>query len=205
MITKKRQPIEFKLKNRIYGKRRGWVFTPRDFLDVAAEDSIWPALSRLEEGGFIRRLSQGLYDYPLIHKHLGELPPDIQSVADAVARKFRIRLQPSGAYAANALGLSEQVPAKVTFLTDGNNRTLTLPGIQMRFKKAAPKRMAVAGTISGLVFEALRSLGAEHVSQRHLAQLKKRLSPADKKRLKLDARLAPAWIAKLINKELCDD
>jgi hypothetical protein len=205
MTPKSRQPIEKAIKNRIYGKRRGWVFTPRDFLDLGSEDSIWPALSRLEEKGLVRRLNQGLYDYPKLHKVLGVLPPDVAIVAEAVARKFQVRVQPTGAYAANILGLSEQVPGKVIFLTDGSSRSLPLKGMQIRFKKAAPKRMAVAGTISGLVFEALRSLGSKQITSRHIKLLKNKLSLIDKKRLSLDAHLAPAWISQIVRNELCFD
>ena len=84
------------------------------------------ALSRLTARGVIRRLARGLYEYPREHPELGTLSPDLEKVAKALAGKHRIRLQPAGAYAANLLGLSEQVPAKIVFLTDGPSRTVKI-------------------------------------------------------------------------------
>ncbi|MEO7276222.1 MAG: DUF6088 family protein [Vicinamibacterales bacterium] len=75
-------------------------------------------------GGTIRQLGRGLYDYPKPHPSLGQLSPTPDALAKAMAGRDRVRRQPSGAYAANLLGLSEQVPAKVVFLTDGPSQVV---------------------------------------------------------------------------------
>ena len=116
------QTIDSELKSRIYGHGRGSVFTPNDFLDLGGRDAVDKALSRLATRGEVRRLARGLYEYPREHPELGTLSPDIEKVAKALAGKDRLRLQPAGAYATNLLGLSEQVPAKAVFLTDGPSR-----------------------------------------------------------------------------------
>lgn len=109
------QHVKSTVISRIYGHGRGWVFTPKAFADIASPTTIGPTLSRLVEEGRIRKLARGLYDYPKTHPQLGSLLPPVESVAKAIAGRDHIRLLPSGAYAANLLGLSEQVPAKVVF------------------------------------------------------------------------------------------
>ena len=109
------QSLDTKMHSRIQGNGRGWCFTPNAFLDLAGKDAIWVTLSRLVQKGIIRRLARGLYDYPRQHSKLGLLAPDPDTVAMALASRDAIRLQASAAYAANLLGLSEQVPAKVVF------------------------------------------------------------------------------------------
>src|ERR1700678_2566410 len=113
------QTVDAKLISRIYGSGRGSAFTPNDFFDIGRRGAVDKALSRRTSKGTIRRLARGFYEYPREHPELGKLSPDIEKVAKALAGKDRIRLQPAGAYATNLLGLSEQVPAKVVFLTDG--------------------------------------------------------------------------------------
>jgi hypothetical protein len=188
--------IDFKLKSRIYGSGRGSAFTPNDFLDIAGRDAVDKVLSRLAARGTIRRLAWGLYDYPLKHSELGVLSPDIEKVAKALAGKDRIRLQPAGAYATNLLGLSEQVPAKVVFFTDGPSRTVKIKiGRQeIQLRHTTPKNMATAGRLSGLLIQALRHLGKEHITPAHVEHLKRTLPANERRQLLRDLPLAPAWM-----------
>ena len=98
------------------------MFTPADFVDLAGRAAVDQTLSRLAKASTLRRLARGVYLYPQQHRSLGELRPSAEVIAKALAGRDRTRLQPSGAYAANLLGLSEQVPMKVVFLTDGPSR-----------------------------------------------------------------------------------
>src|ERR1035438_10354000 len=90
---------------------------------VASRLTVDSALHRLEKRGEIRRVIRGIYDYPRFSKLLDQhLSPDIDQVARALARKFRWRIQPTGAKALNFLGLSTQVPARAVYLSDGPDR-----------------------------------------------------------------------------------
>ena len=111
------------------------------------------ALHRLVKRKTLRRLARGLYECPRKHAELGLLSPDIEKVAKALAGKDRIRLQPAGAYATNLLGLSEQVPAKVVFLTDGPSRTVKIGRQEIQLRRTTPRNMATAGRLSGLLEE----------------------------------------------------
>jgi len=191
------QSIEKKVLNRISDKNRGWVFTPSHFLDLGNRDAIDQALGRLVRSGAIRRLARGLYDYPQKHPTLGDLPANYERIAQALAGRDNLKIQPSGAYAANLLVLTEQVPAKIVFLTDGANRIVQVKNQQIVLKRTTPKNMATAGNISGLVIQALRYLGKNHVDDKVIGILRKRLTGDDKRQLMRDFRYAPAWIGSI--------
>ncbi len=191
------QSIVSKIKKRIYRKSRGFVFTKSHFLDLGSRTAVAKALERLADSGTIRRLARGLYDYPEKHPVLGELPANYERIAQALAGRDSLKIQPSGAYAANLLGLTEQVPARIVFLTDGANRTVQVKNQQIVLKRTTPKNMATAGHVSGLVIQALRYLGKDHVNDKTIGILKKRLTGDDKRQLMRDLRYAPAWIGSI--------
>jgi hypothetical protein len=194
------QSIQNKIVSRIYGKLRGWVFTPNHFLDLGSRSAVGNSLSQLTAAGTIRRLTFGLYDYPQKHPKLGLLSPKPDTVAQAISEKDDTRLQPSGAYAVNLLGLSQQVPAKIVYLTDGAEKNVTVGNQQIQLRRTTPKNMATAGRPSGLVIQALRYLKKDGVTDDHIATLKRILPDADRERLWKDRIYAPAWMHPLFKK-----
>jgi len=194
------QGIDNKVISRIYGHGIGWVFTPTHFSDLGSRDAVASALKRHRQSGRIRQLARGVYDYPRTDPALGILTPSPDAVASALAGRDAVRLQPSGAYAANLLGLSTQVPMKIVYLTDGRSRTVQIGKKQIILKQTTPRNMATAGRISGLVIQALRHLGRQHVDDEVIARLDRRLKPDDRKLLLKDVRFAPAWIADMMRR-----
>jgi hypothetical protein len=192
--TKSTQSIDSKILATIHGRGRGSVFVPADFLKIGSREAVDVALHRLVKEGTIRRLARGVYDFPKEHPALGALSPSAEAVATALAGRDHTRLQPAGAYAANALGLSEQVPAKAVFLTDGPARTVKIGPMTIQLRRTTARNMAAAGRLSGLLIQALRELGEEHVTPARREHLMRTL-PADKRReLLKDLTLAPAWM-----------
>jgi len=194
------QSIDDKILNRIYGHGRGCVFTPGDFLDLGRRQAVGVALHRLVKKGTLRSLARGLYDYPRTDPDLGLLSPTTDAIVKALKGRDNILLQPSGAYAANLLGLSEQVPMKIVLLTDGPARRVQLGKQIIILKHTTPKAMATAGKISGLLIQALRHIGQKNVDDTVVERLRNRLSEDDKKRLLKDIRYAPAWIAAIMRR-----
>lgn len=194
MRRKQPQSIDSQILVAIQGKGRGSVFVPADFLDLGSREAVDVVLHRLIRKGTIRRLARGVYDFPQEHPVLGLLSPSAEDVAKAMAGRDCTRLQPAGAYAANALGLSEQVPAKAVFLTDGPTRTVKIGPTTIQLRRTTAKNMAAAGRLSGLLIQALRELGKEHMTPERREHLRRTL-PADKRRdLIKDLRLAPVWM-----------
>jgi hypothetical protein len=177
------------------GHGRGWVFTPTHFKDLGNRSGIALALMRHARAGTIRQLARGLYDYPRQHPKLGLLTPSVDAVARALSGRDAIRLQPAGGYAANLLGLSDQVPMKIVFLTDGPSRQVPVGRQMITLKKTTPKNMATAGRISGLVIQALRHIGSRQVDSSVIERLGGRLSDGEKKLVLQDLKHAPAWMA----------
>ncbi len=170
------------------------VFNAGQFLDLDTRASVDQALSRLVQAGSLKRLARGLYYRPRQHAVLGEILPPVEAVAQALAGRDRVRLQPFGGYAANLLRLSEQVPARVVFLTDGKPRKVHYGRQVIELRRASPRMMSAAGRMTGLVIAGLRYIGKANVSPERVAHLRKLLSPEDRRRLLDDLPLAPVWM-----------
>ena len=188
------QTLFDKILSRLYAKKRGWIFTQVHFRDLGNDPGIRKTLQILHDRGVIVNVARGIYLYPKTHPKLGQLSPTPDQIAQAMAGKDDLRIQPSGAYAANLLGLSEQVPAKIVFLTDGTNRKIKVGNQEIILKRTTPKNMATAGRTSGLVIQALRYLGRDHVDDTVVDRLARRLTADDRRQLMKDIRYAPAWI-----------
>ena len=192
--------IDARVTQHIAQKGPGAVFTPADFVHLESRNAVDLALSRRVRAGTIRRLARGLYDTPRIDPSLGPLAPSTDDVANALRDRDGARLQAAGAHAAHLLGLSDQVPVRAVFLTDGRSRTVRLGRRQIVLKHTTPKQMATAGRISGTVIQALRWLGKRHVTPDTVAALRRRLPDADRQQLLHDIRNSPAWIAGVIRR-----
>lgn len=170
-----------------------------DFLDLGNRPAVRQALSRLARQGVIRRVRRGLYELPRMGKLLNE--PVVQSPDELVrawARKNGLRVVPSGAQAANLLGLSTQVPAKITYYTNGRTRTLNLGPYTVKLLNRGPKTMGVRGRTAPLVFQALRYLGREGVTPEVIERLRSTLSERDKAELKRNLHHATAWVKDVV-------
>ncbi len=172
----------------------GAVFSRADFLDLGTTDNVGVILGRMQDAGKIRRVSRGLYELPRTHPVLGTLSPRPEAIVDAAARRSGSRHQPSGAQAANLLQLTEQVPARMVYQTDGASRIIKEGHRTIELQHRSPRGMAAAGRMSGLVFAALREIGKANLTPERVSALRKILSRSDRRRLIKDLRLAPAWM-----------
>lgn len=182
------------IRKRIKAKRRGWIFAANDFLDIGSRAAVDQALGRLTRSGTIRRIGTGLYDYPRINPRIGQVAPDIHAIARKIANKRGQTIQISGAHAANALGLSTQVPARRIYLTDGSYMTKKVGGQTIQFRHAAPRNMLGAGTTAGTVYQALRYLGPKGVDDRVVKKLRRNLDPKTKSDLTQNLVRMPGWM-----------
>ena len=186
--------IDAAISRKVRRAKPGTVFTPALFAGLGGRAAVDKALQRLVARDQLRRLSRGLYDKPRQDPLLGTLWPTVDAVVAALTGKDKLRLQPTGAYAANLLGLSDQVPARVEFLTDGTSRTVKAGPMQIVLKRTTPRQMAAAGRTSGLVIQALRSLGPEHVTPQRIEKLRRSVPAAKRRTLLDDLSLAPGWM-----------
>jgi hypothetical protein len=182
---------EDKVVSRIYGNGRGWAFSPADFADLSGRSTVDTALHRREKEGLIRRVIRGVYDYPRHSELLQKaIAPDIDQVAQALARKFNWRIQPDGATAQNLLGLSTQVPARIVYLSDGPNRSYTIGNTSLVFEHTALKEAGFKLRESRLVVQALKAFGESRITPRVISQLRKKFDPALRQRILMDTKTA---------------
>ncbi len=193
------QSSENKILNRIRGTGSGWSFSPRDFLDLGERATIDSALHRLTAKGQVRRVIRGIYDYPRYSELLKQqLSPDIDQVARALARKFRWRIQPSGATALNLLGLSTQVPARAVYLSDGPDKSFKVGNTTLAFEHTALKEAGFKLGESGLIVQALKSLGQERITPEVISKIRTWLPTSLRPRILTDTKTATGWVYSVI-------
>lgn len=183
---------------RIRAKKHGWVFTPKNFIDIASRSAIDVTLHRLTKAGVIRKLDKGIYDFPIIHPKLGILAPDPDLIAKAIASKTGDTIQPSAARAANQLGIDTQVSSKPVYLTSRSSikKNIANYPIALHHTKYASNDMLnpnVADTIN-----VLRHLGKNNISSSIINQLSQVLTKKDKLQLRKNISKFPDWMAPVI-------
>jgi len=198
------QSIEKQIERSIKSKPMGSLILPDDYLNFGSSDAIRKALDRLQDKKIIVRLAQGIYVRPKVSKLIGPLVPTAEEVAEAIAKRDRIRTVPTGSYALNALGLSTQVPMNIVLLTDGSPREIKVGKRKIKLKKTTPKNLLAKGKISRLVIQALKEIGNGKVNDEEEKKIIALLKREDEKDLKYDIALAPVWIQKIMKKALKD-
>jgi hypothetical protein len=147
-------------------------------------------------------VAQGIYVRPRESSLIGKLTPTAEEVAEAIAKRDKIRTTPTGSYALNALGLSTQVPMNIVLLTDGSPREIKVGKRKIKFKKTTPKNLMAKGKISRLVIQALKEIGNGKVTVVEEQKILDVLKKENEKDLKHDIALAPVWIQKIMRKAM---
>ena len=182
MITqaKEKSPLE----KAVLAIPRGKVFSCRDLQVQINDATLRQGLKRLVDKGFIRRTQRGYFERPVYSKFLQEnLGTDMVKMAQSIARNNKWTIAPSGNTALNMLGLSTQVPAKWTFVSDGPYKKYNINGIQLEFKHRANRNVSGMSPKTLLVIHALKSLTAEQTTPEVLDKIKSRLTLSEKKKL----------------------
>lgn len=198
------QSVEKHIERSIKSKPMGTLVLPSDFLLYGEPKAVQKSLERLEDKKVIVRVAQGIYVRPKISKLIGALTPTAEEVAEAIAKRDKIRTVPTGSYALNALGLSTQVPMNIVLLTDGSPREIKVGKRKIKFKKTTPKNLMAKGKISRLVIQALKEIGIGKVKEDEEQKILNLLKKENEKDLKHDITLAPVWIQKIMKKALYD-
>jgi Family of unknown function (DUF6088) len=196
--------VENKVVERLRSLEKGRILFADDFLDLGSPQTINKALFRLKEKNILVRLAHGVYLYPKTDSSLGVLFPGIEEITQAIAKRDRARIIPTGVQALNKLGLSTQVPLNAVFLTDGAPRSIKVGKQNITFKKTSPKNLMAKGEISRLVIQSLKSIGQKKVDNGTLIKLDEVLKKEKKENILHDAKLAPAWINKILIKSARD-
>jgi len=135
------------------------VWTPVDFLDLGSRAAVDKVLQRLVQQGQLRRIDRGLYDVPRSNRLTGQpAVADYRRIIDAIGRRDQLRLLVDGMTAANDLGLTTAVPARVVIHTDARRRSIRLDNLVIEFKHTAPSKLYWAGRPAMRIVQALHWL-----------------------------------------------
>lgn len=189
------------IESKIVHFSAGQVFVVSDFTDQVDYENTRKILMRLEDKGAIRRILPGIYDKPLYSKILKQkVSPDINAVAEAIARKNNWTITPSGNTALNLLGLDTQVPAKWEYLSSGDTKSYRVGSADINFTHRADKELNGMSKKTALMIQAIKALGNENISENVIFKLKDRLSDAEKAQILTEARPTTAWIYEIIKR-----
>lgn len=197
------QSIDSKILTKISKCGRGTVFFSTDFISYGEPKSVAKVLERMTNIGTIIRVARGVYCYPKIDKvlGLGIIRPSLENIAEAIAKRDRAKIAPTGDYALNRLGLSTQVPTNIVFLTDGSSRKIKVYDKHfITFKRVTPKQIAFKHEIVMLIVFALREIGDGKITDEQFQKLKSTISQLPKEMIADDIKLIPVWIRNIIDK-----
>lgn len=177
----------------------GTVFVSADFTDITDKKTVNVILERIAAGGQLRRIMRGVYDKPLYNDFLDEyLVPSPDLVANALARNYGWSIVPCGDTALNLLGLSTQVPAAWTYVSDGPYKEYSFENTTLKFKRITNKEISKLSYKSALVVQALKALGKGNVTDSVLLKLKNDLTADEKNKLLNETKSVTSWIYEYI-------
>ena len=179
---------------------RGSVFFVGDFISYGNRDAVNKALERLVEKGQMLRVARGIYCYPKIEKvyGLGMVPPSLEDIAKAMAKRDGARIVPTGLYAQYQLELTQQIPMNIVYLTDGVSRTINLgEGKNIKFKHASPRYFSIRSRFALLLTTALKDWKVENLTNEQVATIKMKLNENPHLQV-ADLKLMPSKVREFI-------
>jgi hypothetical protein len=197
--------INKQIEDIILNSKGGDLFLIADFKDIGTTTAIRKSLSRFVELGIIERMGKGIYVIPKQHKIFGKILPSLEEVAAILAEKEHVRIMPSGQYALNRIGLSNQVPMKLIFLTNGTFKKIQFGKSELIFKPTTNKKLAMKGEITSLLFLGLEELDLQKLTSAEIAKIKTLIEQENPDNLKHDLRLVSSKISDFIIKTILNN
>lgn len=187
------------IRERVLSAENGMVFTTSDFADIADSDTVRQSLNRLVNSGILRRVFRGVFEKPKYSNLLKEyVATDPNAVANALARSYHWTIAPCGNTALNFLGLSTQVTATWSYISDGPYRIYEWDSTKIEFKHRANREITGLSYITVLVVQALKTLGKDNVTPEIIRILSGRLDSKDKVLLLKESVEATDWVHDII-------
>ena len=188
------QSIHSQLEDKILSLKKGAIVFVSDFAEFGTAENVKKVLLRLEKKQLLVRLAHGIYLYPKIDKELGILYPSTESIAEAIAKRDKIRIIPTSIYALQQLGISTQIPMNVIYLTDGAPRKIKVGKRTITFKKTAPKNLAIKNKVLSNIVQGFKELGKENITDEIRQKINQALQKVPVEILKEEILNAPVWV-----------
>lgn len=189
------------IRERVLSAEDGTVFAASDFADIADTNTIRQSLYRLVNDGTLRRILRGVFEKPKYSKLLDEyVAVDPDAVAKALARSYHWTIAPCGNTALNLLGLSTQVTAVWSYISDGPYKTYEWNSTKLEFKHRTNKEITGLSYTTSLVIQALKTLGKNNVTPDVIQTFMERLSDSEKQACLKEATESTDWVYDTIRK-----
>lgn len=189
------------MREQIISSEDGTIFIAPDFADIADSATIRQGLKRLCQSGIIRRIIRGVYEKPKYSRLLEEyVATDPNAVAKALARNYHWTIVPCGNTALNLLGLSTQVTATWSFISDGPYKTYEWNSTKLEFKHRTNKEITNLSYTTSLIISALKTLKRNNVTPKVIQMLSEKLSDEEKQACLKEATESTDWIYDTIRK-----
>lgn len=183
------------IRDRVAQAESGKLFVMQDFADLAPNNVGNRVIKRLVDEGVLNMVVRGVYVKPKYNAFLKENEmPSAEDVARAIGRKNGWLVRPDGDMALNMLGLSTQVPAVWTFVSDGPYKTYSYAAGQIHLKHSANRLMAKLSWEAALLVQAFRAIGESQIDEPLLRRLALRYSQRQVEDLIHETLTAPDWI-----------
>ena len=191
------------IQEQIKAAAEGTIFISSDFADIADTETIRRNLNRLTQAGMLRRILKGVYEKPKYSKLLDEyVAADPEAVANALARSYHWTIAPCGNTALNLLGLSTQVTAVWSYISDGPYKTYEWNSTKLEFKHRTNKEITGLSYMTSLVIQALKTLGRSNVTPEVIQMLSEKLTDKDKRACLKEATESTDWVYDTI-RQIC--
>ncbi len=183
------------IQERINNAAEGTVFVSSDFADIADTETVRRNMNRLTQKGVLHRILKGVYEKPKYSRLLNEyVAADPEAVAKALARSYHWTIAPCGNTALNLLGLSTQVTAVWSYISDGPYKTYEWNSTKIEFKHRTNKEITGLSYVTSLVIQALKTLGRANVTPEIIRTLSDKLAEADKEAMLKEAAESTDWV-----------
>ncbi len=190
--------IDDQIHVKIRKAKGGSLYFIDDFVAFGNAKAVGKAMERLVKSGELHRVAKGIYVRPAKDKLLGIVLPGIEDIADAIRKRDKARIVPTGSYAMYKLGLTTQVPMNVVYYTDSTPRKVKVGKQTINFKRASARNLSAIGDISKLVIQALKTIGKDKITEAELHKIMELLKQEKPYHLQHDMKIAPEWIRKLL-------
>lgn len=191
------QPLAEHILEYAAASSEGTPIVAKELLHLGTRAAIDQALSRLAQRGVLLRAGRGIYVLPVTTR-FGQRAPSVERMAEGLAQQRLETIVPHGAAAANALGLTTQVPAREVYLTSGRSRSLKLGARTVEFRHAPVWQLMFPGRLAGDVLRALAWLGPERISD-SIAKLRAKLNPVALNEIASARARMPTWMAQQVS------
>lgn len=171
----------------------GTPITAKMWLHLGNRAALDQALSRLVRRGKLLRAGRGVYVAPVASR-FGSRAPAAQKVVEELSMRRGETIVPSGANAANALGLTTQVPTRTVYLTSGRSRKITLGKQIIHLQHAPAWQLTLAKEPAGEIVRALAWAGPKGVSAA-LKEIEAKVPQSEFQRISQQISLLPLWMA----------